>query len=113
VRRAAADAEVAGQRVPKRERVVLCFPSGNRDEDAFPAPFEFRADRRPNRHVGFGFGAHLCPGVHLARIEMEIFFEELLPRIESLELAGAPKRTVSNFVGGPRSLPIRARLRAP
>ena len=52
-----------------------------------------------------------CLGVHLARIEMAILFEELLPRIESLELAGTPKRTVTNFVGGPRSLPVRVRLR--
>ncbi len=110
VRRAAADAEVAGQCVAKGERVVLCFPSGNRDEDVFPDPFAFRADRSPNRHIGFGFGAHACLGVHLARIEMGIFFEELLPRIGSLELAGEPKRTVTNFVGGPKSLPVRVRL---
>jgi cytochrome P450 len=112
VRRAACEAEVAGQRVARGERVALCFPSGNRDEAVFPDPFEFRADRAPNRHVGFGFGAHACLGVHLARIEMAILFEELLPRIESLELAGEPKRTVSNFVGGPRSLPVRIALRA-
>lgn len=112
VRRAACDAEVAGQRVAKGERVVLCFPSGNRDEEVFPAPFEFQADRQPNRHIGFGFGAHACLGVHLARIEMTILFEELLPRIESLELTGEPKRTVTNFVGGPKSLPVRVRLRA-
>ena len=111
VRRAARDAEVAGQRVAKGERLVLCFPSGNRDEDVFPDPFAFRADRRPNRHIGFGFGAHACLGVHLARIEMGIFFEELLPRIVSLELAGEPKRTVTNFVGGPKSLPVRMQLR--
>jgi cytochrome P450 len=112
VRRAACDAEVAGQRVAKGERVALCFPSGNRDEDVFPDPFAFRADRQPNRHIGFGFGAHACLGVHLARIEMGIFFEELLPRIASLELAGEPKRTVTNFVGGPRTLPVRLELRA-
>jgi cytochrome P450 len=111
VRRAACDAEVAGQRVAKDERVVLLFPSGNRDEDVFPDPFDFRADRSPNRHIGFGFGVHACLGVHLARIEMGIFFEELLPRIASLELAGEPRRTVTNFVGGPKSLPIRIRLR--
>jgi cytochrome P450 len=111
VRRAACDAEVAGQRVAKHDRVALCFPSGNRDEAVFREPFEFRADRQPNRHVGFGFGAHACLGVHLARIEMALLFEELLPRIESLELAGEPKRTVTNFVGGPKSLPIRARMR--
>jgi cytochrome P450 len=64
-------------------------------------------DREPDRHIGHGFGAHMCLGVHLARLEMSIFFEELLPRLESLELAGEPRRTVSNFVGGPKSLPVR------
>lgn len=112
VRQASCDAEVAGQSVRKGDLVVLCFPSGNRDEDVFDAPFEFRADRTPNRQIGFGFGAHMCLGVHLARMEMAIFFEELLPQLESLELAGAPRRTVTNFVGGPKSLPIRFRLRA-
>jgi hypothetical protein len=107
VRTAARDAQVAGQLVRKGELVVLSFPSANRDEEAFDAPHEFRADRTPNRHVGFGFGAHMCLGVHLARMEMTIFLEELLPRLETLELAAAPKRTVTNFVGGPKSLPIR------
>jgi cytochrome P450 len=111
VRVAARDAEVAGQSVRKDDLVALAFPSGNRDEDAFEAPFEFRADRSPNRQIGFGFGAHMCLGVHLARMELSIFLEELLPRLESLELAGTPARTVSNWVGGPKSVPIRARLR--
>jgi cytochrome P450 len=110
VRRAARDAEVAGQHVARGDRVVLLFPSGNRDEDVFDAPFEFRANRQPNRHIGFGFGAHACLGVHLARIEMAIMLEELLPRIASLEVAGEPRRTVTNFVGGPKSLPLRFRL---
>jgi len=112
VRTAARDAAVAGQTVRKGERVVLSFPSGNRDEEAFDAPFEFRVERTPNRHIGFGFGAHACLGVHLARMEMAIFFEELLPRLESVELAGAPRRTITNFVGGPKSLPIRFRMQA-
>jgi cytochrome P450 len=111
VRIAAHDASVAGQAVRKGDLVVLCFPSGNRDEHAFDDPFTFRADRQPNKHVGFGFGAHMCLGVHLARMEMTIFFEELLPRLASLELAGTPRRTVTNFVGGPKSLPIRFEVR--
>lgn len=113
VRVTARDCEVAGQRARKGDLVVLCFPSGNRDEDVFEDPFAFRVDRSPNRHIGFGFGAHMCLGVHLARMEMAIFFEELLPRLRSLELAGAPRRTISNFVGGPKTLPIRFRLQEP
>jgi len=107
VRVAAHDAEVRGQTVAKGEQVALCFPSGNRDEDAFEKPFAFRVDRRSNRHVAFGYGPHQCLGMHLARMEMAIFFEELLPRLKSLELAGEPRRTTTNFVGGPKTLPIR------
>jgi cytochrome P450 len=110
VRVAARDAEVRGQTVTAGEQIVLCFPSGNRDEDAFEGPFAFRADRKSNRHVAFGYGPHQCLGMHLARMEMGIFFEELLPRLRSLELAGAPRRTTTNFVGGPKSLPIRYRF---
>jgi len=110
VRRAGQDAEVRGQRVRQNDWVVLCFPSGNRDEEAFEDPFTFRVDRAANRHVAFGYGAHMCLGMHLARMEMRIFFEELLPRLKSLELAGTPTRTVTNFVGGPKSVPIRYRM---
>jgi hypothetical protein len=111
VRIAAEDAEVRGQTVAKGEQVALCFPSGNRDEDAFDDPFAFRADRQSNRHVAFGYGPHQCLGMHLARMEMGIFFEELLPRLASLELAGQPRRTTTNFVGGPKTLPIRYAMR--
>jgi len=110
VRVAARDAEVRGQTVAKGEQVALCFPSGNRDEEAFDDPFAFRVDRRSNRHIAFGYGAHQCLGLHLARMEMAIFFEELLPRLRSVELAGEPRRTTTNFVGGPKSLPLRYRM---
>lgn len=107
---AARDAQVRGQTVAKGEQVALCFPSGNRDEDAFEDPFAFRVDRQSNRHVAFGYGPHQCLGMHLARMEMAIFFEELLPRLKSIELAGQPRRTKTNFVGGPQSLPLRYQL---
>jgi cytochrome P450 len=110
VRIAARDCEVAGQAVSKGDWVVLCFPSGNRDESVFDDPFTFRADRHPNRQIAFGYGPHMCLGMHLARMEMSIFFQELLPRLESLELAGTPRRTVTNFVGGPKYVPIRYRM---
>jgi len=106
VRRAATDCEVRGQKVRKGDWVVLLFPSGNRDEEIFDKPFEFRVDRPP-KQIGFGYGAHVCLGQHLARMEMSIFFEELLPRLESIELAGKPTRTVTNFVGGPKFVPVR------
>lgn len=106
VRMAGQDAEVRGQTVRAGDWVVLSFPSGNRDEDAFDAPFEFRIDRKPNKQIGFGYGAHMCLGMHLARMEMSIFFEEFLKRVDKLELAGTPKRTITNWVGGPKYVPI-------
>jgi cytochrome P450 len=107
---AALDCEVRGQRVRAGDWVVLLFPSGNRDEEVFEQPFEFRVDRSPNRQIGFGYGAHVCLGQHLARMEMSIFFEELLPRLEWIELADKPRRTVTNFVGGPKSVPVKFRM---
>jgi cytochrome P450 len=77
----------------------------------FEEPETFRIDRNPNRHLAFGYGAHLCLGQHLAKMEMRILWEELIPRLESLELAGEPKLAVASFVGGPKTLPIRYRLR--
>ena len=86
---------------------MLCYASGNRDEDVFDAPYVFRSDRKPNKHLSFGYGAHLCLGQHLAKMEMRILFEELLPRLKTLEMDGDPKLTSSFFVNGPKSLPIR------
>jgi hypothetical protein len=60
--------------------------------------------------VAFGYGAHVCLGQHLGRMEMRILWEELLPRLESLELDGQPTRTAANFVSGPKSVPIRYRM---
>jgi hypothetical protein len=108
---AARDGEIRGQRLRAGDWVILSFPSGNRDEDAIEDPFRFRVDRDKITHVGFGYGPHMCLGMHLARLELTAFFEELLPRIRSIELNGTPARTVTNFVGGPKSLPVRFTLR--
>jgi cytochrome P450 len=86
---------------------MLCYASGNRDEDVFEDPYVFRADRHPNRHISFGYGAHLCLGQHLAKMEMRILFEELLPRLKSVEFTGEPQLSQAVFVNGPKRLPIR------
>ena len=110
MRTATADTELSSRRIAKGDWLMLCYASGNRDEDVFEAPYEFRVDRRPNKHISFGYGAHLCLGQHLAKMEMRILFEELLPRLSSVELAGEPKLTQASFVNGPKSVPIRFSL---
>jgi len=107
MRSATADTELRGRRIAKDDWLMLCYASGNRDEDVFEDPFAFRVDRSPNRLVSFGYGAHLCLGQHLAKMEMRILFEEMLPHLKSLELAGEPKMSEAVFVNGPKKLPIR------
>jgi cytochrome P450 len=107
MRSATRDYELRGQTIKKGDWLFLAYPSGNRDEEVFEDPYAFRIDRTPNKHLAFGYGAHLCLGQHLAKMEMRIFWEELLPRLKSVELAGQPKLTEANFVGGLKSLPIR------
>jgi len=107
MRSAAADTAIGGRPVAKDDWFMLCYPSGNRDEEVFEDPMEFRIDRSPNRHLAFGYGAHLCLGQHLAKMEMRILWEELIPRLKSVELAGAAQLSEANFVSGPKRLPIR------
>ncbi len=107
MRSATADTELGGRKIAKGDWLMLCYASGNRDEEVFEEPDRFRSDRKPNRHVAFGYGAHLCLGQYLAKLEMRILFEELLPRLKSLSLDGDVKMTQAYFVNGPKKLPIR------
>jgi cytochrome P450 len=107
MRSATADTELGGRKIAKGDWLMLCYASGNRDEDVFDEPYKFRCDRKPNRHVAFGYGAHLCLGQYLAKLEMRILFEELLPRLKSIALDGEVKMTQAYFVNGPKKLPIR------
>lgn len=107
MRTATADTTLRGKPIAKGDWLMLCYLSGNRDETVFAEPMRFQVDREPNRHLGFGYGPHLCLGQHLAKLEMRILFEELIPRLASVGLAGAPRNTASNFVCGPKTLPIR------
>ncbi len=110
MRSATQDTELRGRRIAKGDWLMLCYLSGNRDEDVFDHPETFRVDRDPNRHLGFGYGPHLCLGQHMAKMEMRILFEELLPRLKNIAFDGEPSLTASNFVSGPKSLPIRFEL---
>ncbi|MFM5915858.1 MAG: cytochrome P450 [Chakrabartia godavariana] len=107
MRSAVEDTELNGQKIKAGDWMMLCYASGNRDEAVFADPFTFNPDRAPNTQIGFGFGGHVCLGQHLARMEMRILMEELLPRLSSVELTGEPARVESVFVGGLKRLPIR------
>ncbi|XVQ14928.1 cytochrome P450 [Spirillospora sp. CA-255316] len=107
MRTATEDTTVRGVRIAKGESVLLSYPSANRDEDVFDNADTFDVGRTPNRHLAFGFGAHYCLGTHLARLEGRALFNELVPRVKSIELAGTPAYMETLFVGGPKRLPIR------
>jgi cytochrome P450 len=110
MRTATADTELAGRKIAKGDWLFLAYPSGNRDETVFEDPFSFQVDRTPNKHVAFGYGAHVCLGQHLAKMEMRIFWEELFARLDAVELDGEPKRMAATFVCGPKSVPVRFKM---
>ncbi|MDA7723788.1 cytochrome P450, partial [Pseudomonadales bacterium] len=111
MRTATEDCVVAGQTIRAGESALLWYPSANRDPAIFPEPDEFRVDRKGAKQLAFGFGAHVCLGQHLARMEMSALFKALLNRVEHVELAGEPTYMQSTFVGGLKSLPIRYRMK--
>ncbi|MFY9917677.1 MAG: cytochrome P450 [Mycobacterium sp.] len=111
MRTANEDATVRGVPIAAGESVLLSYVSGNRDEDVFDDPFRFDVTRDPNKHIAFGYGVHFCLGAALARMEVSSFFSELLPRLDSVELAGDPQHVATTFVGGLKHLPIRYSLR--
>lgn len=106
-RTAAMDYEIRGKKIRAGDSILISYPSGNRDEEAFDRPFEFIPDRSPNRHLGYGFGIHACIGRHLAKAEIVAFFRELLSRVDRVELAGKPAWTETSFLGGLKRLPVR------
>jgi cytochrome P450 len=100
--------ELAGHRIEPGEKVVIWEGSANRDERHFTDGMHFDLRRDPNQHLAFGHGVHFCLGAHLARLEMRIVFEEMLPTFPSIELAGPVEWTRSNRHTGIRHLPLRA-----
>ncbi len=108
--------ELHGQTIEAGDRLLLLYVSANRDERTFADADRFDAARDPNPHVAFGgFGTHHCLGASLARLELRIFFEELLRELPDLELTteARPPRTPSNFIPGIRSMPVRFEARTP
>jgi cytochrome P450 len=107
-RTATRDVELHGKKIREGDKVVMWFAAGNRDPEVFPDPYRFDVTRYPNDHVTFGKGSpHFCLGNNLARLEIRLMFETLLPRLKSVELAGDVRRVRSSFVNGIKSLPVR------
>ncbi|CAN5893465.1 cytochrome P450 [soil metagenome] len=110
-RTATCDTELSGRDVAAGDKVVMWYPSANRDEREFTEPLRFDLGRDPNRHVTFGHGPHMCVGAWLARLEIRVLFEELLPRLADIEVSGPLVRLRSNFHHGINHLPVRVRLK--
>jgi cytochrome P450 family 142 subfamily A polypeptide 1 len=100
--------EFGGKRLEAGQKLLLLYPSANRDQEHFPDPDAFRLDRTPNDHVAFGFGPHFCLGSSLARLELRALFEVLLDRLPDLHLVtpDEPAYRAANFVSGYESLPV-------
>jgi cytochrome P450 len=107
MRVATKDTEIGAQKITAGQRLMLWFPSANRDEAVFDEPYKFDITRHPNLHLGFGAGPHFCLGGPLAKIEIRIAMEELLERYEGIEITGPVERIQSSFVGGLKHLPVR------
>jgi len=105
-RTAAVDTELRGQAIAEGDKVAMIYTSANRDDAVFADPHRFDIHRNPNPHLSFGIAEHFCLGVHLARLEARVFFEELLATFATIELAGEPRRQRSNLNNALKSLPV-------
>lgn len=98
---------LGGQEIREGQKVVMYFGSANRDPEKFDRPDVLDLSRTPNEHIAFGTGPHGCLGQHIARIEIDAILLEVLTRMRDLELSGAPEWLPSNFISGPKQLPVR------
>lgn len=105
-RTATQSTELAGTLIEEADKVVVFFPSANRDEEVFANPDHFDLDRAPNDHLAFGYGTHYCVGAPLARLGAKHLFTELLMRHRRIERTGAYVPARTNFIRAARSLPI-------
>lgn len=103
------DAELAGQRIKAGDKVVMYFGAANRDPAAFDRPDVLDLSRNPNPHMAFGNGPHVCLGQHIARIEIDAMLREVLTRMKAFELAAPVEWLPSNFISGPKAMPVRFR----
>jgi cytochrome P450 len=106
-RTASEDTEIRGQAIAKGDKVAMIYTSANRDEDVWDDPHRFDITRHPNPQLSFGIAEHFCLGVHLARLEGRVFFDELFNAFDGIELTGEPKRMRSNLNNALKELPVR------
>jgi cytochrome P450 len=111
-RTARRDAELNGAKIREGDKVVMYFGAANRDPDRFGQPETLDLSRRIEGHLAFGAGPHVCLGQHIARIEIDAMLREVLTRMTDFELAGEPEWLPSNFISGPKAMPIRFRAAA-
>jgi cytochrome P450 len=112
-RTAMAETTLHGVTISPGDKVAMYYTSANRDEDVFDDSQGFDIHRSPNPHLAFGIAEHFCMGVHLARLEGKVFFEELLSRFSDIELIGEPVRVRSNLNNAYKRLPVRMVRREP
>jgi cytochrome P450 len=101
------DVELAGETIREGQKVVMYFGSANRDAAKFDEPDRLDLSRTPNEQIAFGTGPHGCLGQHIARIEIDAVLREVLTRMDGIEIAGAPEWLPSNFISGPKLMPVR------
>jgi cytochrome P450 len=107
-RTATRDVELGGRTINAGDKVVVWYVSANFDEDVFVDPLRFDVGRRPNPHVTFGGGGpHYCLGAHLAKLEVQVMFDELLSRLADIELTASPERMRTNFTNALKRMPVR------
>jgi cytochrome P450 len=110
MRTATCDTEVRGVPILEGQSVALFYPSANRDEDVFSDPDRFLVDRKPNHHLAFGIGEHFCLGAGLARMQIRVLLEELLPRLRHIAPAGEPRPIQTNFIVGFKEVSLEIEL---
>jgi len=106
-RTATRDARLGEAEIKAGDKVVMYFGAANRDPEQFADPDQLDLSRTPNEHVAFGGGPHVCLGQHIARLEIDAILVEVLTRLQDLEIVGEPQWLASNFISGPRTMPVR------
>ena len=108
-RQALDDTEIRGQKIKENDKLLLWYPSANRDEEVFDEPDRFDVSRTPNDHLAFGIGEHFCLGSNLARLELREIFRGVVGRIHEMEITAPPRRLRSTFINGVKEMQVRFR----